>query len=75
MTTNKPKPDKITMSAVNSGKAAENSRTRNFKTRIVDYNELIEVVIDHKTKIYIKKGEDKEAAKKRFLQRLSKTKW
>jgi hypothetical protein len=75
MAINKPKPAKITMGAINNGKAAENNKTRNFKTRIVDYNELVEVVIDSKTKIYIKKGQDKEEAKQRFLKRLSKSKW
>jgi len=35
-----------------------------------DLSKMQEVVIDHKTKIYIKVGEDPEKAKLRYLNRL-----
>jgi hypothetical protein len=40
---------------------------RSYKTKKVDYSKLRTVKVDNKTFIYIKPGEDPEAAKKKFL--------
>lgn len=59
-------------------RAAENSkkyqrRPPAFKTIHVDYTQLQTLRIDRKTTIYIKPGQDPEAAKKKFLKNYSKS--
>lgn len=53
-------------------KMKERSRLKRSYPNIQrDFNEMIPVIIDQKTRIYIKKGEDPELARKKYLDRIS----
>lgn len=43
---------------------------RNYPNIERDFNKMIPVIIDHKTRIYIKSGEDPEKAKEKYLERM-----
>ncbi len=45
-----------------------------FKIKQVDYSQLMQVRIDHKTIVYANPGEDPAAVKERYLQRASNQK-